>query len=217
MAGITSEDVKNLREKTGAGMMDCKRALTECGGDFEKAVDYLRTKGLAAAQKKQARVAAEGLIGSYIHNGKIGVMVEVNCETDFVAKGPDFQTFVKDVAMHIAASDPKFVRSDEMDENFKNREAEIYAAQLREQGKPEAMISKIVEGKLKKLASEVCLMDQPFVREPEKTVSDLLNDLVLKLGEKIAIRRFVKFNLGEGIEKRKDNFAEEVAKMQGSN
>lgn len=211
--GISASDVKSLREKTGAGMMDCKKALTECGGDTEKAVDYLRKKGLAAAQKKQSRVAAEGMIGSYIHGGRIGVLVEVNCETDFVAKGDDFQNFVKEVAMHIAAADPKFVTADEMDEGFKNREAEIYAAQLKEEGKPENMIPKIVDGKLAKLASEVCLMEQKWVKNPDMSVKDLGNELTLKVGEKISVRRFVKFNLGEGIEKKVDNLADEVAKM----
>lgn len=210
---FTAKDVKDLREKTGVGMMDCKKALTECGGDMDKAVDYLRTKGLAAAQKKAGRVAAEGIIGSYIHGGRIGVMVEVNCETDFVSKNPDFKTFVHDVAMHIAAADPKFVREEEMDQEFRNKEAEIAAAQLREQGKPEQMIEKIVQGKLAKLAKDVCLMNQPWVKDTDKTISDLVNDLTLKIGEKISIRRFVKFNLGEGIEKREDNFAEEIAKM----
>lgn len=210
---INASDVKRLREKTGAGMMNCKKALTDCDGDFEKAVDYLRAKGLAAAQKKADRVAAEGAIGSYIHGGKIGVMVEVNCETDFVAKNEDFKTFVKDVAMHIAAADPRFVRESEMDEGYKNREAEVYAAQLREQGKPENMIPKIIEGKMKKLAEEVCLLDQKFVKDPDHSIQDLLNELTLKLGEKIDVRRFVRFNLGEGIEKRDDSFADEVAKM----
>ena len=211
--GISASDVKNLREQTGAGMMDCKKALNETKGDFEKAVDFLRKKGLAAAQKKQGRVAAEGQIGSYIHGGKIGVLVEVNCETDFVAKNEDFQQFVRDVAMHIAAADPKFVTSDEMDEGFKNREAEIYAAQLKEQGKPENMIDKIVQGKLAKLAQEVCLVEQKWVKNPDLTIKDLMNEITLKIGEKIAIRRFVKFNLGEGIEKKEDNLADEVAKM----
>ena len=212
--GISASDVKNLREQTGAGMMDCKKALNETNGNFEKAIDFLRTKGLAAAQKKQGRVAAEGQIGSYIHGGKIGVLVEVNCETDFVAKNEDFQRFVKDVAMHIAAADPKFIASDEMDEGFKNREAEIYAGQLKEQGKPENMISKIVEGKLAKLASEVCLLEQKWVKNPDLSIKDLMNEITLKIGEKISIRRFVKFNLGEGIEKKKeDNLADEVAKM----
>lgn len=211
---ISTEDVKALREKTGAGMMDCKKALSETNGDFEKAIDYLRKKGLAAVEKKQGRVAAEGIIGSYVHNGKIGVLVEVNCETDFVARNEDFQNFVKDVALHIAAADPKFLREDEMDESFKEREASIYAAQLKEQGKPENMIAKIVEGKLKKLSSEVCLLDQAFVKDPDKNIKTLLNEITLKLGEKIDIRRFVKFQLGEGIEKKQqDDLAQEVAKM----
>lgn len=212
---FTANDVKELREKTSAGMMDCKKALTESNGDMEKAIDYLRKKGLSAASKKQGRIAAEGLVGSYIHNGKIGVMVEVNCETDFVAKNSDFQTFVKDVAMHIAAADPKFLNALEIDDAFKNREAEIYTAQLKEQGKPENMIANIVKGKLDKMASEVCLYEQKFVKNPDVTISDLVNELTLKLGEKISIRRFVKFNLGEGIEKKVDNFAEEVAKITG--
>ena len=212
---FSASDVKNLREKTGAGMMDCKKALTETNGDIEKAVDFLRKKGLAAAAKKAGRVAAEGLVHSYIHNGKIGVLVEVNCETDFVSKNEDFKTFVADVAMHIAAADPKFIKSDEMDEGFKNKEAEIYAAQLKDQGKPENMIPKIVEGKINKLAQEVCLLEQKFVKNPDLTIKDLVNELTLKLGEKIDIRRFIKFNLGEGIEKKEDNLAEEVAKLSG--
>jgi len=211
---FSANDVKDLREKTGAGMMDCKKALSECNGNMDDAVDYLRKKGLAAAQKKQGRIAAEGIIGSYIHmNSKIGVIVEVNCETDFVAKNPEFQHFAHDVAMHIAAADPKFVRDDEMDENFKNKEAEIYAAQLKEQGKPEKMIPKIVEGKLSKLAEEVCLYNQKFVKNPDKTVNDLINELTLKIGEKISVRRFHKFVVGEGMKKREDNLAAEIAAM----
>lgn len=213
--GISAKEVRELREETGVGMMDCKKALEECGGDFQKSIDYLRTKGLAASQKKQGRIAAEGIIGSYLHNGKVGVLVEVNCETDFVSKNADFQNFVKDVAMHICAADPKFVRVDEMDAEFRNREAEIYAAQLREQGKPEAMIDNIVKGKLAKLASEVCLLEQKFVKDPDRTISDVVNELTLKIGEKISIRRFVKFNLGEGLQKREDNLADEIAKMTG--
>jgi elongation factor Ts len=214
---FSATDVKDLREKTGAGMMDCKKALTETNGDMEKAVDYLRTKGLAAAQKKQGRIAAEGIIGSYIHNGKIGVMVEINCETDFVAKSDDFIAFAKDVAMHIAASNPLFLASTDIDESYKNREAEIYAQQLKEQGKPEKMIPGIVKGKLDKMASEVCLLEQKFVKNPDVTIQDLVNELTMKIGEKISIRRFVKYNLGEGIEKKQDNFADEVAKMTGGN
>lgn len=212
---FSATDVKDLREKTGAGMMDCKKALTETNGDMEKAIDYLRTKGLAAANKKQGRIATEGMIGSYIHNGKIGVMVEVNCETDFVGKSDDFQTFVKDVAMHIAAADPKFLAATDIDESFKNREAEIYAQQLKEQGKPEKMIPNIVKGKLDKMASEVCLLEQKFVKNPDMSIQDLVNELTMKIGEKISIRRFVKFNLGEGLEKKQDNFVDEVAKMTG--
>jgi elongation factor Ts len=215
MTAITAKLVSELREKTGAGMMDCKKALTEVNGDLEKAVDYLRQKGLAAAQKKQSRVAAEGAIGSYIHGGRIGVMVEVNCETDFVAKSEDFQQFVKDVAMHVAAADPKFLRSTEMDQTFIDREIAIYTAQLKEEGKPENMIPKIVDGKVKKLSTEVCLLDQKFVKNPDISVQDLINGLTIKVGEKIDIRRFVKFNLGEGIEKRVDDFAAEVASMTG--
>ncbi|MCK5073242.1 MAG: translation elongation factor Ts [Bacteriovoracaceae bacterium] len=212
--GISAKEVKELREKTGAGMMDCKKALQECDGVFEKAVDYLRTKGLAAAQKKQGRIAAEGVIGSYIHmNNKIGVLVEVNCETDFVAKNPDFKEFAHDLAMHVAAADPKFVKADEMDQNFRNKEAEIYAAQLKEQGKPDNIIPKIVEGKLNKLAEEVCLYNQKFVKNPDQKISDLVNELTLKIGEKISIRRFMKFTVGEGMEKRQDNLADEIAQM----
>lgn len=213
---ISPNDVKTLREQTGAGMMDCKKALEECQGNFEKSVEFLRKKGLAAAQKKQGRIAAEGTMGSYIHsNGKIGVLVEVNCETDFVAKNADFQTFVKDVAMHIAASSPLFVNPEEMDEAYKAKEAEIYTAQLREEKKPEAIIPKIVQGKLDKLASEVCLMEQKFVKNTDLSIRDLQNELVLKLGEKIVVRRFTRYVLGEGIQKQESNFAEEVAKMTG--
>lgn len=216
MTTINPKDVMALREKTGVGMMECKKALAETNGDVEKAVDYLRKKGLASATKKEGRIAAEGVVFSYIHNGKIGVMVEVNCETDFVAKNQDFLDFAKDVSMHIAASDPKFVKADEIDEAFKQKEAEIYSAQLKEQGKPENMISKIVEGKLAKLAQEVCLYEQKFVKNPDLSVKDLINELVLKLGEKIVVRRFIRWNLGEGMEKKKtDNLAEEVAKMTG--
>lgn len=215
MTQITAKLVSELREKTGAGMMDCKKALGETNGDLEKAIDYLRQKGLAAAQKKQSRIAAEGAIGSYIHGGRIGVMVEVNCETDFVAKSDDFQNFVKDVAMHVAAADPKFVRSTEMDQAFVEREIAIYTAQLKEEGKPEAMISKIVEGKVKKLSTEVCLLDQKFIKNPDISVQDLINELTIKVGEKIDIRRFAKFTLGEGIEKKVDDFAAEVASMTG--
>ena len=210
---INASDVKALREKTGAGMMNCKKALSECDGNLEKAIEFLRKKGLAAAEKKQSRVAAEGIVHSYIHGGRIGVLLEVNCETDFVAKNDDFKNFVHDVAMHIAAADPKFVKSDEMDQTFKDKEVEIWTAQLKDEGKPEKIIPKIVEGKLSKLAEEVCLCDQKFVKNTDLTINDLINELTLKLGEKISIRRFIKWNLGEGIEKKQDNLAEEVSKM----
>lgn len=305
---ITASDVKELRELTGAGMMDCKKALSENSGDKEAAVDYLRAKGLAKAAKKQGRVAADGLIGTFIStDGKTGSLVEVNCETDFVAKNDAFKEFVfnlsktvtengikteadllkatygsgtvedeisnltlkigekiafrrlenitvsgtgavgayvhtgkigvlvevatdkdltsnetfkealKDVCMHIAASDTQFIRSDEMDEGFKNREAEVYAAQLREQGKPEDMIPNIVKGKLNKLATEVCLLDQKFVKDPDTTVEKFLTKAATEAGGTITVKKFVKFNLGEGIEKKEDNLAEEVAKMTGAN
>lgn len=302
---FTAKDVKELREKTGAGMMDCKKALTENSGDMEKAVDFLRAKGLAAAAKKQSRIAAEGIVGTFI-TGKIGVVGEINCETDFVAKNDDFQNFVtstlqniankkpsdvselltlktdkgntveetvneltlkigekiavrrfevietegglgnyvhggkigvlveavptnkanidndifqeylKDVCMHVAASDPKFIDASGIDEDFKKKEAEIYEAQLKEQGKPENMIANIVKGKLNKLATEVCLLEQKFVKNPDISIKQLTKEVGDKLGDTISLTRFVKYNLGEGIEKKQDNLAEEVAKMSGN-
>jgi len=194
--------VKDLREKTGAGMMDCKKALSETGGNFEKAVDYLRQKGLATAAKRAGRIAAEGRVGSYVHaGGKIGVIVEVNCETDFVAKTDDFQSFAKDVAMHIAASNPLYIQRENVPPEVLEREREIYRAQAREAGKPEKIMEKIVEGKLEKFYSEVCLLEQPFIKDPDLTVQDLLNGLIGKLGEKVEIRRFSRIQVGEGIPK----------------
>jgi elongation factor Ts len=194
--------VKDLREKTGAGMMDCKRALSETGGNFEKAVDYLRQKGLATAAKRAGRIAAEGRVGSYVHaGGKIGVIVEVNCETDFVAKTDDFQSFAKDVAMHIAASNPLYIQRENVPPQVLEREREIYRAQAREAGKPEKIMEKMVEGKLEKFYSEVCLLEQPFIKDPDLTVQDLLNGLIGKLGEKVEIRRFSRIQVGEGIPK----------------
>jgi elongation factor Ts len=302
----TAADVKNLRETTGAGMMDCKKALDETG-DFQKAVDYLRAKGLAAAAKKQSRIAAEGLIYAAV-KGKLASMVEVNCETDFVAKNSDFQNFanivanvtvdanvntveallnskapnglsvkdniseltikigekidvrrietmkldgdgmigsyvhsgkigvlckvetdkdvtgneafkdlVKDLCMQIAAANPQFLNANEIDENYKAKEAEIYAAQLKEQGKPEAMIPNIVKGKLNKLASEVCLYEQTFVKDPDTTVAKLIENTAKTVGATIKVSQFIKLNLGEGIEKKSENFAEEIAKISGKN
>jgi elongation factor Ts len=303
----TATDVKNLRESTGAGMMDCKKALDECAGDFQKAVDYLRAKGLAAAAKKQSRVAAEGLVQTVV-KGKLASVVEVNCETDFVAKNEDFINFtntcaniavdanintieallaakapngltvqeniseltikigekidlrrmqvekldsngmigtyvhsgkiavlckvetdkdvtsneafkdlVKDLCMQIAAANPQFLNGNEIDENFKAKEAEIYSIQLKEQGKPEAMIPNIVKGKLAKLASEVCLYEQSFVKDPDISVGKLIENTSKSVGATIKVTKFIKFNLGEGIQKKEDNFAEEVAKMTGQN
>jgi elongation factor Ts len=199
---ISATMVRDLREKTGAGMMDCKKALAETGGNFEKAVDYLRQKGLATAAKRAGRVASEGRIGSYVHaGGKIGVMVEVNCETDFVAKTDDFQIFAKDVAMQIAASSPLYVRREDVAPETLEREREIYRIQAREAGKPEKVMDKIVEGKLEKFYGEVCLMEQTFVKDTDITIQDLLNGLIGKLGEKIEIRRFARFQVGEGMAK----------------
>jgi elongation factor Ts len=199
---VSANMVKELREKTGAGMMDCKKALAETAGDFQKALDYLRQKGLATAAKRAGRVASEGRVGSYIHaGGKIGVMVEVNCETDFVAKTDDFQAFAKDVAMHIAASNPSYVRREEVTAEVLEREKEIYRAQARDAKKPEKVMEKIVEGKLEKFYSEVCLLEQAFVKDPDITIQDLLNGLIGKLGEKIEIRRFTRYQVGEGIVK----------------
>jgi elongation factor Ts len=199
---VSANMVKDLREKTGAGMMDCKKALAETGGDFQKALDYLRQKGLATAAKRAGRIASEGRVGSYIHaGGKIGVMVEVNCETDFVAKTDDFQAFAKDMAMQIAASNPSYVRREEVTPEVLEREKEIYRAQARDAKKPEKVMDKIVEGKLEKFYSEVCLLEQAFVKDPDVTVQDLLNGLIGKLGEKIEIRRFTRYQVGEGIAK----------------
>ena len=199
---VSASMVKDLREKTGAGMMDCKKALSETGGDFQKAVDYLRQKGLATAAKRAGRIASEGRIGSYIHaGGKIGVMVEVNCETDFVAKTDDFQVFAKDVAMHIAASNPSYVRREEVPPEVLEREKEIYRAQARDAKKPEKIMDKIVDGKLEKFYGEACLLEQPFVKDPDITIQDLLNGFIGKVGEKVEIRRFTRFQVGEGIAK----------------
>ncbi len=199
---ISATMVRELREKTGAGMMDCKKALAETEGNLEKAVDYLRQKGLATAAKRAGRIASEGRVGSYIHaGGKIGVMVEVNCETDFVAKTDDFQAFAKDVAMQIAASSPLFVRREEVPPAVLEKEREIYRLQAREAGKPEKIIEKIVDGKLEKYYSEVCLLEQIFVKNTDITIQDLLNGLIGKLGEKIEVRRFARFQVGEGIAK----------------
>jgi len=216
VAEITATAVKELREKTGAGMMDCKKALTESAGDFARAEDFLRTKGLASAARKAGRLASEGAVGSYVHmGGKIGVLVEVNSETDFVARTDAFQAMVKDVAMHIAASAPQYVRREEVPAEVVAKEMEIAKAQAREQKKPEALLEKIAQGKVDKFFKEVCLLEQPFVKDDKKSVQEMMNEQVGKIGENVQIRRFARFVLGEGLEKKSENYAEEVAKVAG--
>jgi elongation factor Ts len=213
---ITAQMVKQLRESTGAGMLDCKKALTETGGNQEAAVDFLRKKGLAAAAKKAGRVTAEGAVGSYIHGGgKIGVLLEVNCETDFVARTEQFQELVRDIAMHIAAADPRAVRREEVTAADLDRERAIFRDQALASGKPANIVDKIVEGKMEKYFSEFVLLEQPFVKNPDLTVGQLVSEMVAKIGENIQVRRFTRFKLGEGIEKRQDDFAAEVLAQAG--
>jgi elongation factor Ts len=213
---VTPQMVKELRERTGAGMMDCKNALLESNGDIEQAIDGLRKKGLASAAKKAGRVTAEGAVGSYIHaGGKIGVLVEVNCETDFVARTDEFQELVRDIAMHIAAADPRFVRREEVTADVLARERAVQREKTLAEGKPEKVVDKIVEGRMEKFFAEQVLLEQPFVKDPDKTVQDLVTAKVAKIGENVQIRRFSRFKLGEGIEKRKDDFAAEVAAQVG--
>jgi elongation factor Ts len=198
MTEINATLVKQLREKTGAGIMDCKQALGECQGDMEKATDFLRKKGLATAAKRAGRALSEGAVGSYIHmGGKLGVLVEINCETDFVAKSDAFQEFVKNIAMHIAATSPIGINPEDVPPALVAREQEIYRAQAQQTGKPEKVLEKIVEGKLAKFFKDNCLMSQPYVRNPEIAISDLLNELIAKIGENITIKRFVRFQIGE--------------------
>ncbi|GGE25265.1 elongation factor Ts [Marinithermofilum abyssi] len=208
---ISAAQVKELREKTGAGMMDCKKVLTEANGDMEKAMELLREKGLAKAEKKADRVAAEGLVESYIHaGGRIGVLVEVNCETDFVAKTEEFQAFVKDVAMQIAAMNPQYVRREDVPEEEVQKEREILKNQALQEGKPEHIVDKMVEGRLGKFYERVCLLEQPFIKDGDKTIDEMVKEKIAKIGENISIRRFARFELGEGIEKREDDFVSEV-------
>lgn len=211
---FTAQDVNKLRQATGVGMMDCKKALTETNGDFDKAVVYLREKGMAAAAKKADRIAAEGAVTSYIHmGGKIGVLVEVNCETDFVARSDNFQALCKDIAMQIAASNPKYVRREEVPADVIESEKAIALQQAINEGKKPEFADRIVNGRIEKFYKEVCLMEQEFVKDPSKDVTAILNEAVLSIGEKLNIRRFVRYEMGEGLEKRHDNLAEEVAKM----
>jgi elongation factor Ts len=220
MAEITAAAVKQLREKTGAGMMECKNALVESGGDEEKAINVLRERGLASAKKREGRIAAEGIVGSYIHmGGKVGVLVELNCETDFVARGEEFQQLVKDIAMHIAAAEPRYVTREEIPANVLDKERDIARAQAKNDpkmaNKPEQVIEKIVEGRLNKFYEETVLVDQPFVKAPEKTVGELVTEKVSKTGERIAVRRFTRYKMGEGLERRTEDFGGEVASMLG--
>ncbi len=197
---ISALSVKELREKTGAGIMDCKRALLESGGDLEKAVDYLRQKGLGLAARKEGRVAAEGLVGAYIHGGgKIGVLVELNCETDFVARTPDFQNLLKDVAMQVAAATPRYVRREDVPLEETEREREIYRLQAQDMGKPQNIVDKIVDGKMEHFYSEICLLEQEFIKDPDRQVEDLIREVVTKVGENIQVRRFARYHVGEGI------------------
>jgi len=198
MADISAGMVKQLREKSGAGIMDCKQALAECEGDIDKASDFLRKKGLATAKKRAGRATMQGAVQSYIHmGGKIGVLVEVNCETDFVAKTDDFLAFVKNIAMHVAASNPVGITEEDVPQDVIEKEKEIYRAQALEMGKPEKMVDKIAEGKLNKFIKESCLMSQPYVKDPNMTITDYLNDVIAKTGEKINIKRFARFQIGE--------------------
>jgi len=216
MAEITANLVKELRDRTGVGMMDCKKALAETGGDIEKAIDLLREKGLAAAAKKAGRVTAEGLVDSYIHGvGRIGVLVEVNCETDFVAKTDDFRGLVRDIAMQIAAAKPEYVRREDVPQEIITREMAVLAAQAANEGKPANIVEKMVVGRLDKFYKDTCLMEQPFIKDPDVTVGQVLNDKVAKIGENISVRRFTRFELGEGLQKKENDLASEVAAMTG--
>jgi elongation factor Ts len=220
MSEISATMIKDLRERTGAGMSDCKKALVEVAGDMDKAIDYLRAKGLSKAAKKAGREATEGAVVSYIHGGgRIGVLLEVNCETDFVSRNEDFQSFTREVAMQIAAMNPQFVRKEEIAPEVVAHEREVLIAKAKEDpknaNKPEQVLAKIIEGQLSKWSKEICLLDQAFVKDPDKTIEQLQQDLIAKIGENIKIRRFVRFELGEGLEKKKGDFAAEVAAQAG--
>jgi elongation factor Ts len=211
MSNISATAVKELREMTGVGMMDCKKALVEADGNQERAAEILREKGLSNAAKKSGRIAAEGVVESYIHmGGKIGVLLEVNCETDFVAKTPEFRGFVRDIAMHIAASNPTYLKREDVPAEVLEKEKEILAAQARNEGKPEKIIEKMVEGRVEKFYAENCLTEQPFVKDSDKTVAQVVTEKIQTTGENISIRRFARYEMGEGLQKREDDFAAEV-------
>ena len=217
MSEITTQMIKDLRERTQAGMADCKKALQECGGDMEKAVEYLRKKGVAQAAKKATRIAAEGIIANYMHGARIGVLVEVNCETDFVSRNPDFQAFAREVAMQVAAMNPQYVSQDEIPAAVLEQERSIRLELARQQNKPEPILQKIVEGQMGKWIKEVCLLDQVWMRDSEgkKDIRGLLTDLIGKIGENIKIRRFMRYEVGEGLVKRADDFVDEVNRQAG--
>jgi len=213
---ITAEMVKQLRERTGSGMMDCKKALNETNGDMEKAIEYLREKGLATAAKKSGRIAAEGIVDAYIHgDGRLGVLVEVNIETDFAAKNENFKAFVKDIAMQIAAARPEYVRREDVPAEVLEKEKEILKAQALNEGKPEKIVEKMVEGRIEKYYKEVCLLEQAWIKDPAKTIKQLMTEQIATIGENINIRRFVRFERGEGLEKKEENCADEVMKQIG--
>ena len=212
---INAKDVAALRAKTGAGMLDCKKALEESNGDLEKANEWLRKRGIAKAAKRAGKVTAEGTVASYIHGSRVGVLVEVNCETDFVAKNDDFQSFVNDIAMHIAAAAPQYLSREEVPEELLEKEKDVYREQMKNEGKPAEMIEKIIEGKLGKFYSEICLLEQKFVKDEDKSIEQLLTEKTGEIGEKITIRRFARYEVGEGIEKEEKNLAQEVAEQLG--
>lgn len=215
---FTAKDVAELRNMTGVGMMECKKALTEANGDKDKAVELLREKGMAAAAKKASRIAAEGIVDSYIHlNGSVGVLLEMNCESDFVAQSPAFKALSKDICLQIAAAKPLVVNEEDLDKVLVESEAEIYRAQALNEGKPAQIVEKMVEGRIQKYYKEVCLMDQPFIKDDSKTIRDVINEAIQKIGEKITIRRFVRYEMGEGLQKRNDDFAAEVAAQAKKN
>ena len=215
---FTAKDVAELRNMTGVGMMECKKALTEANGDKDKAIELLREKGMAAAAKKAGRIAAEGIVDSYIHlNGSVGVLLEMNCESDFVAQSPAFKALSKDICLQIAAAKPLVVNEEDLDKALVESEAEIYRAQALNEGKPAQIVEKMVEGRIQKYYKEVCLMDQPFIKDDSKTIRDVINEAIQKIGEKITIRRFVRYEMGEGLQKRNDDFAAEVAAQAKKN
>lgn len=214
---FTAQDVKTLRERTGCGMMDCKNALVETNGDMEKAIDFLREKGMAKAAKKAGRIAAEGIVDSYIHmGGKIGVLLEINCETDFVARGDQFRELAHDICLHIAAANPQYLTKEEVPQDVLEREKAVLKAQALEEGKPAAIVEKMVEGRIKSFYDDNCLLNQKFVKDPTKTIEQLVVEATATIGEKIAIRRFVRFEMGEGLQKKSENLADEVAAQVGA-